>query len=66
MARLQSEKVVFIRYEDRYLRSPWTIMLLVGFMQIIPSDAVNSVTVDVVAAPDNSSGSRLWDNWTNQ
>lgn len=66
MARLQSEKVVSIHYEDRYLRSPWTVMLLVGFMQIIPSEAVEAVSVDVVAAPDKGAGSRLWDNWINQ
>jgi ATP-dependent helicase YprA (DUF1998 family) len=66
MARLQSEKVVSIHYEDRYLRSPWTVMLLVGFMQIIPSEAVEAVSVDVVAVPDKGAGSRLWDNWSNQ
>ena len=41
-------------------------MLLVGFMQIIPSEAVEAVSVDVVAAPDKGAGSRLWDNWINQ
>ena len=66
MARLQSEKVVLIHYEDRYLRSPWAVMLLMGFMQIIPSEAVEAVSVDVVSAPDNGRGSRLWDNWACQ
>ena len=66
MARLQSEKVVSIHYEDRYLRSPWAVMLLMGFMQIIPSEAVEAVSVDVVSAPDNGRGSRLWDNWACQ
>lgn len=66
MARLQNEKVVSIRYEDRYLRSPWTVMLLAGFMQIIPSGAVNSVAVETVEASDNRQASRLWDNWANQ
>lgn len=64
--RLQSEKVVSIRYEDRYLRSPWTVMLLAGFMQMIPNDAVVSVVVDLVGASDSRQGSRLWDNWINQ
>ena len=66
IARLQSEKVVSIRYEDRYLRSPWAVMLLAGFMQMIPSDAVDSVTVDIVGSFDSRQGSRLWDNWINQ
>lgn len=66
MATLQSEKVVSIRYEDRYLRSPWAVMLLMGFMQIIPNEAISTVSVDVVAAPDNGKSFRLWDNWTRQ
>jgi len=37
-----------------------------GFMQIIPSEAVEAVSVDVVSAPDNGRGSRLWDNWACQ
>lgn len=64
-SRLQSEKVISIIYEDRYLRSPWTVMLLAGFMQVIPCDAVKSVTVNVVAATDRNQGARLWDNWKN-
>lgn len=66
MTRLQSESVVSIHYEDRYLRSPWAVMLLMSFMQIIPSDAVEAVSVDVIAAPDTGVSTRLWDNWTRQ
>ncbi|XUO89063.1 DEAD/DEAH box helicase [Halomonas sp. KM072] len=66
MARLQSDKVVSVCYEDRYLRSPWAVMLLMGFVQVIPSEAVEAVSVDVVAAPDKGAGSRLWDNWASQ
>ncbi|NYS60704.1 DEAD/DEAH box helicase [Vreelandella salicampi] len=66
MARLQSEKIISIRYEDRYLRSPWAVMLLAGFIRAIPRDDVESVSVDIVSAPDSRSGARLWDNWVNQ
>lgn len=65
MAKLQSEKVIAIRYEDRYLRSPWTVMLLAGFMQVIPKDGVESVTIETVAAPVGHAGVNLWDNWNN-
>lgn len=65
MAKLQGEKVVAIRYEDRYLRSPWTVMLLAGFMRVIPSDGVNSVTIETVSAPAGHAGDTLWDNWNN-
>lgn len=65
MERLQSEKVVAIRYEDRYLRSPWAVMLLAGFMRIIPSDGIKLVTVETVAALPGYSGHNLWDDWSN-
>lgn len=65
MAKLQGEKVVAIRYEDRYLRSPWTVMLLAGFVRVIPSDGVNSVTIETVSAPAGYAGDTLWDNWSN-
>lgn len=65
MDKLQSEKVVAIRYEDRYLRSPWTVMLLAGFMRVIPSDGVKSVTIETVSAPPGHTGAALWDNWNN-
>jgi hypothetical protein len=65
MAKLQGSKVVAIRYEDRYLRSPWTVMLLAGFMRVIPSDGVNSVTIETVSAPAGHAGDTLWDNWNN-
>ncbi|WP_417228299.1 DEAD/DEAH box helicase [Amphritea sp.] len=65
MAKLQSGKVVAIRYEDRYLRSPWSVMLLANFMQMIPNDGVKSVVVETVAAPVGCAGKFLWDNWNN-
>ncbi|SEA22294.1 DEAD/DEAH box helicase [Marinobacterium iners] len=65
MAKLQGEKVVAIRYEDRYLRSPWTVMLLAGFMRAIPSDGVNSVIIETVSAQTGHAGDTLWNNWNN-
>jgi ATP-dependent helicase YprA (DUF1998 family) len=65
MAKLQGEKVVAIRYEDRYLRSPWTVMLLAGFMRVIPSDGVNSVIIETVSAQTGHAGDTLWNNWNN-
>ncbi|WP_084332629.1 helicase-related protein [Marinobacterium jannaschii] len=63
IARLQSETVVAIQYEDRYLRTPWTVLLLAGFMQVIPTDGLSSISVHTVAAPNNLEGQRIWDNW---
>jgi ATP-dependent helicase YprA (DUF1998 family) len=66
MRKLQSGNVVAIRYEDRYLRSPWNVMLLAAFMQVVPSEQVESVVIETVAAPAGGfAGNRLWDNWSN-
>ncbi|RAU19354.1 DEAD/DEAH box helicase [Nitrincola tibetensis] len=65
LTKLQSDKVIAVQYEDRYLRSPWTVMLLAGFMQVIPNDGIGSVIIETVAAPAGHAGERLWDNWNN-
>ncbi|ANG63069.1 DEAD/DEAH box helicase [Marinobacterium aestuarii] len=63
LARLEGEPIVSIRYEDRYLRSPWTVMLLAGFMQVLKSDQLKTVRVDTVAGSGTSGTADLWNDW---
>ncbi len=63
--RLERESIVSISYEDRYLRSPWNVLLLAGFMQLLRSEQLNKVVVTTVASQSKYDGEWLWDNWNN-
>lgn len=63
-ANLSCEKVTAIKYEDRYLRTPWAIMLLAGFMQIIPKKGVKLVCVHAVREANPQTGKFIWHNFS--
>lgn len=62
-ALLAKEEVISLTYEDRYLRSPWAILLLVGFLGEFKGDGLKSVTINTVAAQGSGSPFHLWHDW---
>ena len=64
-AHLAREKVTAIKYEDRYLRTPWAVMLLAGLMQVIPNKDLKSVSVHAVQEANPKPGKFIWHNFSN-
>lgn len=60
---LKAEPIVAVHYEDRYLRSPWSVVLLACFMKIIPSKNLKSVTVHSTLDRSPKPSKFIWDNF---
>jgi hypothetical protein len=60
---LESDAVVSLTYEDRYLRSPWTVLLLVGFLRAFRSEQLGSVHIRTYAKEGERTGFKCWDDW---
>jgi len=60
---LESDEVVSVKYEDRYLRSPWSVMLLTEILRGLGSKKLNAIEISSVASYGQRSGFRLWHDW---
>jgi len=60
---LESDEVVSVRYEDRYLRSPWSVMLLTEILRGLGSKKLNAIEISSVASYGQRDGFRLWHDW---
>ncbi|NVK29390.1 MAG: DEAD/DEAH box helicase [Gammaproteobacteria bacterium] len=64
MAKLELDPVLSIHYEDRYLKSPWSALLLAGVFWVFKSDALENVSITTHFKDDYGRPKWLWDNWT--
>lgn len=62
---LGNDAIVSVRYEDRYLRSPWAIILLTEILHGIGSGKLQKVEILSVASYGQRDGFRLWHDWAN-
>lgn len=60
---LKKDKVIRIHYQDRYLKSPWNVMVLMAFLEAFRNDQTKHVVLETVADNSNSSSHLLWHNW---
>jgi len=61
---VDGESVVSLSYEDRYLRSPWGVLLLNGFISAFRSKNLRSLTIRTVASANSQRPSQLfWHDW---
>lgn len=56
---IANDQPVAIDYSDRYLKSPWSLMLLSGFLALFRSEQLQSLTVQTLA-PSGSQPSYLF------
>lgn len=57
-ALIANDQAISISYSDRYLKSPWSLMLLSGFLELFRSDQLQSLAVQTLA-PSGSQPSYL-------
>lgn len=59
-----TDKVVSIMYSDRYLKSPWPLMILNGFLKLFNSEKLASIEIRALAANNSDRpGYYLHHNW---
>ena len=61
--QIEGDPVVSIQYEDRYLKSPWSALLLVGVFWVFKSNALKSIHVKTHFKEGYGQPRWLWDNW---
>lgn len=62
---IANDKAVSISYSDRYLKSPWSLMLLSGFLEVFRNDKLQSLTVQTLAPKDNRPSYFVTHDWSN-
>lgn len=60
---IQDESVVSLHYEDRYLKSPWAVVLLANVLQTIAPTAKTRVSVATLAGNDRRESRMAWNDW---
>lgn len=61
--QLESDPVVSIHYEDRYLKSPWSALLLAGVFWVFKNDSLKSINITTHFKDGYGQPKWLWDNW---
>lgn len=62
---IYQEKIVSLKYEDRYLKSPWAVVMLANVLKSV--EIGNETSLSVITMPgDGRRDSRMaWDDWVN-
>lgn len=61
---LTSDDAVSVSYSDRYLKSPWSLMLLNGFLELFTGDKLQSLTVQTLASNTTQPSFQVSHDWT--
>ena len=60
---LENDRVQAITYSDRYLKSPWSLMLLSGFLYLFKGDDLSEVHIQTVKSHAPSRGFLIDHDW---
>lgn len=61
---LCSDDAVSVSYSDRYLKSPWSLMLLNGFLELFTGDKLQSLTIQTLASNPSQPSYQISHDWT--
>jgi DEAD/DEAH box helicase domain-containing protein len=61
---LTSDDAVSVSYSDRYLKSPWSLILLNGFLELFTGDKLQSLTVQTLASHTTQPSFQISHDWT--
>lgn len=61
--RIKSDEVVSISYSDRYLKSPWSVMLLGSFLSLFKSDRLATLKIQTLEPASTQIPSLLNHDW---
>lgn len=60
---IAKDQAVSISYSDRYLKSPWSLMLLSSFLELFRSDQLKSLSVQTLAPGSHQTSFQLTHDW---
>jgi DEAD/DEAH box helicase domain-containing protein len=60
---INKDKVVSIHYQDRYLKSPWNVMVLMAILEAFRSEKTKNIVLETVNDKTNNHARLLWHNW---
>ena len=60
---LANDRVISLSYSDRYLKSPWSLMLLSGFLDIFKNSELKSLSIQTLAASSGQTSSLISHDW---
>ena len=63
MQRIKSDEAVSISYSDRYLKSPWSVMLLGSFLSLFKSDRLATLKIQTLEPANTQIPSSLNHDW---
>ena len=61
---LNSDQAVSIHYSDRYLKSPWSLMVLSGFLSVFKNSKLVSIEIDTLSPGDSVANGSLKNDWS--
>lgn len=60
---LANDRAVSLSYSDRYLKSPWSLMLLSGFLDIFKNPELKNLSIQTLAASPGQMSSLTSHDW---
>lgn len=60
---LATDQAVTISYSDRYLKSPWSLMLLTGFLKLFEGSELKSISVNTLSVGGGQPSSSMSHDW---
>jgi DEAD/DEAH box helicase domain-containing protein len=65
---LDQDQALSINYSDRYLKSPWSVMLLSGFLALFDTEQLDSLNIEVLepASQSNRSSFFIYHDWRDE
>lgn len=62
---LTTDMAVSIAYSDRYLKSPWSLIMLSGFLSIFKNEKLTSLQIEALAPAPTSPSREITHDWAN-
>ena len=65
---LSTDKAISLEYSDRYLKSPWTLMILSGFLGVFKNTSLENVSVLTMAVNSYQRGDSrmIFNDWVRE
>ncbi|MCE0761158.1 DEAD/DEAH box helicase [Marinobacter sp. G11] len=62
---IDQEKIVSLQYEDRYLKSPWAVVMLANILKAVEIGDETSLSVITMPGDGRRDSRMAWDDWVN-
>lgn len=60
---IATDQASVVSYSDRYLKSPWSLMLLSGFLELFKNEKLESLRIQTLASTGDQSSNQISHDW---